>query len=153
MRNQAHPHARQVMNNTDMTYSTSPFLVYLILTCAKKFVSSICNKKQKILQKKFDKKCFTTKLQKSRRRSHAIFANTRTRKKYDGPAGMMPAGMGTPGLQTAKRTRYSLQGAPGPSPPTGVRPRHYKEWKACRYRPIREAYENQKAWTNRGYMQ
>lgn len=86
-------------------------------------------KGKKKFRKKIDKKCLTTKLQKSRRRSHAIFADTKTRRRYAGPAGMMPAGMGTPGLQTAKRTRYGLQGAPGPSPPTGVRPRHYQEWK------------------------
>ena len=42
---------------------------------------------------------------------------------YTGPAGMMPAGIGTPGKQKEKRTRHGLQTAPGPSPPAGVRPR------------------------------
>jgi hypothetical protein len=84
---------------------------------------TFATKNKKNYRKKIDKKCVTTKLQKSRRRSHAIFADTRTRKKYAGPAGMMSADMGTPGLQTAQRTRYGLKGAPGPSPPAGVRPR------------------------------
>ena len=43
---------------------------------------------------------------------------------YAGRAGMMSADMGPPGKHAAQQTRYSLHGAPGPSPPAGVRPRY-----------------------------
>lgn len=70
----------------------------------------------RLIEPKIDKKCLTTKLQKSRRRSHAIFAERRTRRRYAGPAGMMPAGIRTPSKHTAKQTQHGLKTAPGPSP-------------------------------------
>ena len=50
---------------------------------------------------------------------------------------MMPAGMGTPGLETAQQTQYGLQSAPGQSPPAGVRPR-YNKGVETKYRKSKE---------------
>lgn len=80
--------------------------------------------KKKTCQEEISKKGLTKNSELQNYKNRVDVATRFSEAYYTGPAGMMPAGMGTPGKEKRTTDPVRPKTAPGPSPPTGVRPRY-----------------------------